>query len=270
MGEGVQTDLRPRRRDGPDDVRVAGRAGADHEERGGDVVLGQDREDLRRPLRVRSVVERECDRLRGRYPGRRAAARRIDHRPTVLDDGGHRVVPPVRGGPGGVNADLGGREAVRDQDREEHPHERRDDEPARAHRRRTAPAARGPLTSAHAAPRSSAGRAARRRRRRRWGPEWCRRRPRRGGPRPSGRRNPRRRGQWSRGRAGRRRLGHDRSHRARAVGRGVARVVGRALSTPGGAVAAGNPGTTPLPSTGMAGRGPVTLDEFATRRTTPT
>ena len=57
---------------------------------------------------------------------------------------------------------------------------------------------------------------------------------------------------------------------ARVVGRGVARVVGRALSTPGGAVAAGNPGTTPLPSTGMAGRGPVTLDEFATRRTTPT
>jgi len=57
---------------------------------------------------------------------------------------------------------------------------------------------------------------------------------------------------------------------ARAVGRGVARVVGRALSTPGGAVAAGNPGTTPLPSTGMAGRGPVTFDEFATRRTTPT
>ena len=57
---------------------------------------------------------------------------------------------------------------------------------------------------------------------------------------------------------------------ARVVGRGVAGVVGRALRTPGGAVAAGNPGTSPFPSTGMAGSGPVTLDEFATRRTTPT
>ena len=57
---------------------------------------------------------------------------------------------------------------------------------------------------------------------------------------------------------------------ARVVGRGVARVVGRALRTPGGAVAAGNPGTTPLPSTGMAGRGSVIPDGFPTRRTTPT
>ena len=57
---------------------------------------------------------------------------------------------------------------------------------------------------------------------------------------------------------------------ARAVGRAVACVIGRALRTPGGAVAAGNPGTSPFPSTGMAGSGPVTLDEFATRRTTPT
>ena len=93
MGEGVAAHLVPVGQLAPDQCRIAGHPAADVEERRRHAFGPQHAENLRRPRRVGTVVERQRDRLCRQVAGREGRAGAVDHR-AVAGSGGHLVRSP--------------------------------------------------------------------------------------------------------------------------------------------------------------------------------
>lgn len=135
VGEGVDAHLVALLDQVRDDSRVARDHRADQEERRGDVVLLEDRQDLRRPGGVRTVVEGERDRLVRDGDGGGLTAPEGEDRSAVED-----LVGDLAGaGPGAhtlVAADLGAQIAVEQHDAGQREQEQSGEDDARFLQRR--------------------------------------------------------------------------------------------------------------------------------------
>ena len=138
VGERVDADLRALRADLADQVRVAGHRRPDHEERAGHVVLREHREDLRRPRRIRAVVEGQRHRARRHGDALPSPVGQVDHRAARAHRGGHRGVVAVLPRSPCVDPDLRPHQSVQQQHAAEHRDDQSDQQPLRAYTTTTA------------------------------------------------------------------------------------------------------------------------------------